>query len=301
MKTFAKAPLALAITALLAAPYALAGDNDFDTDAKMDVDVENDIEVEIGHEIENDIWVELDLKADVVDPNHFSIATIDRKQFTNENSVYDDETDNDSTATGSGNRASGNMGVNVASGGLNSQANDAAISKGSDNGSTTTTTTTTEYDYYPTSYHGGVWKPTEETTVETDEAMVFAKAATFSIQSSSNGIYNNDATNNNAGTTDSFNRASGNLGVNMAAGFGNAQHNGMALSVGNNSSAEATVAGVQAVYNNELDNEVSCGCGNTNNSYLTNSFNRASGNVGVNIASGNANMQSNTLSIARAK
>ena len=38
MKTFEKAPLALAISALLVAPAALA-DNSFDTDSYMDSDV----------------------------------------------------------------------------------------------------------------------------------------------------------------------------------------------------------------------------------------------------------------------
>lgn len=293
MKTFAKAPLALAIAALFASSYALAGgnssSNDFDTDAYLDVDVENDITVEIGHEIESDIWVELDMKADVKDPDHFSIATIDRKQYSDNNTVYDDETVNNTSVENSGNSASGNMGVNMASGGLNTQANDAAISKGSD-GDTTVTTK----HYYGPKYLG--------TTQDTYESMVFAKAATFSIQSGSNNSYDNDGTDNDATANNSFNSASGNLGVNMAAGFGNAQHNGMALALGQNSSAEATVVGVQSVYDNELDNDVACGCvTNNNNSSLTNSFTSASGNVGVNIASGNANMQSNTLSIARSK
>lgn len=289
MKTFAKAPLAMAIAALFASSYALASEpsssNDFDTDAYMDVDVENDITVEIGHEIESDIWVELDMEADVEDPDHFSIATVDRKQYSDNNTVYDDETVNNTSVENSGNSASGNMGVNMASGGLNTQANDAAISKGSD-GTTTTT--------YKVPYVGSVEKEYD--------SMVFAKAATFSIQSSSNNSYDNDGTDNDATANNSFNSASGNLGVNMAAGFGNAQHNGMTLAVGQNSSAEATVVGVQSVYDNELDNDVACGCTtNNNNSSLTNSFNSATGNVGVNIASGNANMQSNTLSIARAK
>lgn len=309
MKTFAKAPLALAIAALFTSSYALAGggsSNDFDTDAYLDVDVENDITVEIGHEIESDIWVELDMKADVLDPNHFSIATVDRKQYSDNNTVYDDQSDNDALVTGSGGGASGNIGVNVAAGGLNSQANDAAISKGSTEEMTTTTTVTeTEYEWVG-GYHGS-YKPTKETVTSssTDEAMVFAKAANFSIQSSSGNSFDNDATQNNAKVSGSFGGASGNLGVNAAAGFGNAQHNSMTLALGQNSSAEATVVGVQSIYDNELDNDtVGCGCSldvNTNTAELYNSFGGASGNIGVNIASGNLNMQSNTLSIARSK
>ncbi|MDR5885711.1 hypothetical protein [Vreelandella janggokensis] len=306
MKTFAKAPLAMAIAALLAAPYALASgsSNDFDTDAYMDVDVENDITVEIGHEIESDIWVELDMKADVLDPNHFSIATVDRKQYSDNNTVYDDQSDNDALVTGSGGGASGNIGVNVSAGGLNTQANDAAISKGS-TGEQTTTTTTTTNEYKNILGHWVKTDTTVEESVTTDEAMVFAKAANFSLQSSSNNNFDNDATQNNAKISGSFGGASGNLGVNAASGFGNAQHNSMALALGQNSSAEATVVGVQSVYDNDLDNDtVGCGCNldvNTNTAELHNSFGGASGNIGVNIASGNLNMQSNTLSIARAK
>jgi len=293
MKTFAKAPLALAVAALFASSYALASDkstNDFDTDAYLDVDVENDITVELGHEIESDIWVELDMKADVKDPNHFSIATVDRKQYSDNNTVYDDETVNSSTATHSGNNSGGNMGANVASGGLNSQANDTAISKGS-SGETTETTR-----YY--SSHGHY----QGSTQDTYEAMVFAKAANIAVQSSSNNEFDNDGTTNVAGASNSFNGAAGNLGVNMAAGYGNGQSNGMTLAVGQNSSAEAMVAGVQSIYDNELDNDVACNCTvNTNTSFLSHSFNDAVGNVGVNIASGNANLQSNTLSIGYSK
>ncbi|SDM88115.1 hypothetical protein [Vreelandella arcis] len=305
MKTFAKAPLAMAIAALLAAPYALATDNNtFDTDAKLDVDFEKEITVEIGHEIESDVWVELDMKADVLDPNHFSMATINREQFTDDNTVEDDQTDNTSKVYGSGGGAKGNIGVNVSSGGLNSQGNDAALSKGSTGEMTTETTVTeTEYSYYP---WGGL-KDKEETTTSTsttDEAMVFAKAATFSIQSSSNNEYDNDATQNSALVEGSFGGAAGNIGVNVASGFGNGQHNAMSLALGQNSSAEATGVSVQTLYGNDLDNDVTCNCtptSNSNDATLKNSFGGAHGNIGVNIASGNANLQSNTLSIARSK
>ncbi|QFU02688.1 hypothetical protein FIU83_13675 [Halomonas sp. THAF5a] len=295
MKTFAKTPLALAITALLAAPYALAtntgggdSDNEFSTSAALDVTVENSIDVEVNHKVDNDIDVDLTLDATVHDPDHFSTATVDRKQYMDGNTVYDDLSNNSAGTLNSGNNAQGNIGVNIASGGLNGQANDAAISKGSEGETTETYTVDTIFG--------------EKEVEKTYESMVFAKAATFSIQSSSNNSYDNDGTTNSAGASDSFNTASGNLGVNMAAGFGNGQHNGMTLAVGQNSSAEATVAGVQTVYGNELDNDVACGCTvNTNTASLTNSFNNATGNVGVNIAAGNANLQSNTLSIARAQ
>ncbi|SER54653.1 hypothetical protein SAMN04487958_101517 [Vreelandella subterranea] len=292
MKTFAKAPLAMAIAALLAAPYALATtpiptpeDDSYVTDSTITSDWTNTVDVSVSHTVTNAIDVDLDVTVD--DPaDHFSAATIDRKQISGDNIVNDHAgSTNNATINNSGNGATGNIGVNMASGGLNSQANDAAISKGSEG--TTTTTFSIPTPLGPVSGSKNY------------DAMVFAKAATFSLQSGSNNEYNTGDTTNAARVTDSFNNASGNLGVNMAAGFGNAQNNGMTLAAGQNSSAEATIAGVQSVDNTTLN--AACGCGDSNTSTLSNSFQRASGNVGVNVASGNANMQSNNLSIARSK
>lgn len=307
MKTFAKAPLALAISALLVAPYALAtgSDNDFDTDAYLDVDVENDIRVEIEHEVTNDIWVEIDMEMDADPADHFAAATIDRKQFNDDNIVKTEKSDNDAAVNGSaGTGASGNIGINVAAGDLNKQANDTAIAKGS-------TGLAPEDDTRSASFCGpwGCGGGGEE---EQDASMVFAKAATFSVQSSSNNSYYNDGTENSAELGGSaLTRASGNIGVNIAAGAGNDQHNGMALAVGQDSSAEATTGGVQVSYGNVSDNDLYEASVGPFTVYVQNNENDASlggsaltganGNIGVNIASGNGNMQSNTLSIARAQ
>ncbi|WP_083023734.1 hypothetical protein [Vreelandella lionensis] len=140
--------------------------------------------------------------------------------------------------------------------------------------------------------------------------MVFAKAATYSIQSSSNNSYDNDGTTNSAVIDNSMNNVSGNIGVNVASGAGNVQNNAMTLAVGQGSSAEATTGGVQVSYNNVSDNDLYAAnvgpftvsvANNTNNAVLNNALASAAGNVGVNISSGNGNMQSNTLSIARAQ
>lgn len=306
MKTFAKAPLAVAIAALLAAPYALAqtaqsfggnGSNDFDTDAYLDVDVENEISVSLEHNVTNSIDVTVDLDMDAEEADHFAAATIDRKQFTDDNAVYSDKSTNTATATDSGNNAKGNIGINVASGDLNKQANDTSIASGNsdvENGEPGLSA-----QFFPG------WGDKDD-----DASMVFAKAATYSIQSSSNNSYDNDGTSNTASLSNSLNNASGNLGANFASGAGNVQNNAMTLAVGQGSSAEATTGGVQVSYNNVSDNdlyEASVGPftvyvrNNTNTATLSDSLNNAAGNVGVNIASGNGNMQSNTLSIARAQ
>ncbi|OJA05165.1 hypothetical protein [Halomonas sp. QHL1] len=297
MKTFAKAPLAVAIAALLAAPYALA--NDFNTDSDLDVDVDNDITVALTHEVTNAIDVDVDLTVTATDADHFAAATIDRKQFTDDNAVKSELSDNNSTVTGSGNGATGNIGINVASGDLNKQANDTAIASGESDAGGNGPGASSMFWWTP---GGG--------SADDDASMVFAKAATFAIQSSSNNRYYNDGTTNNASLDNSLNNVSGNIGANVAAGAGNVQNNAMTLAVGQGSSAEASTGGVQVSYNNMSDNDLVVESanwwsveltGNTNTAAMNNSLANASGNVGVNIASGNGNMQSNTLSIARAQ
>ena len=312
MKTFAKAPLAVAIAAFLAAPCALAqysgsngsnGSNDFDTDAYLDVDVENDISVSLEHNVKNsiDVGISYEMVADPAD--HFSAATIDRKQFTDDNAVKSDFTENNSELIGSGNGATGNIGINVASGDLNKQANDTAIASGNQGGEGGEQLTSMMWG----GHNGGGGN--NGGNGNDDAAMVFAKAATFSIQSSSNNSYDNDGTTNSAVLNNSLNNVSGNIGVNMASGAGNIQNNAMTLAVGQDSSAEATTGGVQVSYNNVSDGDLGVAHAgwsvyvqnNSNNAQLNNALSGAAGNVGVSIASGNGNMQSNTLSIARAQ
>ncbi|WP_083023735.1 hypothetical protein [Vreelandella lionensis] len=123
----------LAIAALLAAPYALAeynGSNDFDTDAYLDVDVENDISVALEHSVANSIEVGVTFEMEAASADNFAAATIDRKQFTDDNAVYSDKSVNNAGVTGSSNNATGNIGINVASGDLNKQANDTSIASG---------------------------------------------------------------------------------------------------------------------------------------------------------------------------
>jgi hypothetical protein len=143
-----------------------------------------------------------------------------------------------------------------------------------------------------------------------------AEAGSFSLQS----LYNNDFNTGNAdvpGNTDpadqspelentiitntitidqAGNGASGNIGLNAAAGAFNIQKNALVIaSVTGGHLAEATSGVLQnSQYGDTVVEDV------TNNLSLTNSLNGASGNIGVNLASGVNNIQLNTLTIANA-
>ncbi|PRY72627.1 hypothetical protein [Halomonas ventosae] len=218
MKTFQKAPLALAITALMAAPYALA--NEFETNSDINSDFTNSIDVELMHSSDTDKAFRV--RVGVRDPaRHYSGATVDSKQLNDNNDVENIASDNNATVEeGVGAGASGNIGINVAAGDNNSQANDAALSA-------------------------------------SDAARVFGQAAAFSAQSSSNNNVRNSGSPNNAVVGgSSLQDATGNIGLNVAAGVANAQQNSLAASANTNSgSADATAGGVQTAYNNTTNNE----------------------------------------------
>ncbi|WP_108448138.1 hypothetical protein [Halomonas sp. BN3-1] len=214
MKTFEKAPLALAISALLVAPAALA-DNSFDTDSYMDSDVNNRYDVHIKND--SHTYKRLGaLGGALITDDNYSGATVDSKQFSDNNYATQDLTTNDATLGGNALQgAAGNIGANVAAGDNNQQANDAALSS-------------------------------------SDAATVFGQAASFSFQSNSNNMTGITGSPNTALMGgNALRNASGNVGVNVAAGIGNAQHNSLAAAVNTASgSADATTGGVQASYNN---------------------------------------------------
>ncbi|WP_442489046.1 hypothetical protein [Halomonas litopenaei] len=213
MKTFEKAPLALAISALLVAPAAMA--NDFETNSSIDSEVTNGIDVHIFNDSHNYKYVGALGGALFLDDN-YSGATVDSKQLSNNNDATQTLTTNDATLGGNALQgASGNIGANVAAGDNNQQANDAALSS-------------------------------------SDAATVFGQAASFSFQSASNNMTDiNGSPNTALMGGNALRNASGNIGVNVAAGVGNAQHNSLAASVNTASgSADATTGGVQASYDN---------------------------------------------------
>lgn len=136
-------------------------------------------------------------------------ATVDDTQLSSDNRIVNQATENDASVSGSLGGASGNAGVNVASGDNNQQANAAAVSTA-------------------------------------DAAFVFGLPVNGNAHASINvtqGSYRNRVINystpNNASLTDSAGGASGNVGINIAAGNYNQQKNDMAVA----SNEEALSAG----------------------------------------------------------
>ena len=317
MTNFKKAPIALAIATLLASGYALAGGgshgNDFETNSSINSTFDNNIDVSLKHD--SSTTTRLYVKGGVrIYGKNYAGSTVDSKQLQDGNVVINDLVENDASVGGNALRgASGNIGVNVASGDNNQQANDAALAA-------------------------------------SDARHVFGQASTFSAQSSSNNTAINTGTQNTANLGGNALRgASGNIGANIASGAGNAQQNTFSATVAKNGSAVATGGGVQASsgnmsYNAPGDIETtettlsssassssssdaeakswpayaaasssamaSSSAGATsvtttvsqmqNNtaSIDGNALRGASGNIGANVASGNNNMQRNSLAVA---
>lgn len=237
MKTFQKAPLALAITALMVAPYALADrDHEHDLYTSLDTEFENDISVDLEHNSTTD--KEFDIRVRVrSNPGNYSGALVDSKQVVDYNEVMNIDSENTARVGGNAGRdfggsggeggeggavgeaVSGNIGINVAAGDNNAQANDAALSA-------------------------------------SDANRVFGQAEAYSAQSTTANTVTNHGSPNDARMAGSALRgATGNIGVNIAAGVGNVQQNSLAASSNTSSgSARATAAGQQTAYANYTDN-----------------------------------------------
>jgi len=222
MKTFHKAPLALAITALMVAPAAFAqSSDDFSASSSIDSTFMNSIDVDLSHS--SDTRKNFRVNVRVTDrPDNYSGALVDSKQFTSGNAVENQRSENNATVgsdTASG--ASGNVGINVAAGDNNAQANDAALAA-------------------------------------SDARDIFGQAEIYSAQDAAGNLTANVGSPNSAVLgSNSLQGATGNIGVNIAAGTSNAQQNSLAASANENSgggSVRATVGGVQQTYGNETAN-----------------------------------------------
>lgn len=181
----------------------------------------------------------------------------------------------------------GNIGVNVGAGVGNAQSNDAAIttlaSSGHGNGGGD--------DDDKNSNNGG----------GKGAAGALSHAMVFSTQAS----LGNYATTHTYGTNyravldgDALRDVQGNVGVNVAAGVGNAQSNGMAASVADASIAKSSADSEQLSLFNELQS--ACGDLDVFARFGDNALQAASGNIGVNVAAGVGNLQHNGLAIAAA-
>ncbi len=217
-------------------------------------------------DIVNSIWVIGDVFAyGEIDVASESGAVVDQDQTTAANASMGDG-DNHAYLSGNALRsASGNIGANVAAGVGNAQANDTALS-----------------------------------SVDGDD--VFAHAMVFSSQETGINLGTDDGYADNqlfytASASDNvLASASGNIGLNVAAGVGNAQTNALAASVNSSGTiAKATADSEQFTIWNTLAAE----CDLDNTAFLSgNALSGAVGNIGVNIAAGVGNAQHNGLAIA---
>lgn len=196
--------------------------------------------------------------------NSESSAIVDQDQLIQDNwSLGDGDHDADLTDSAL-NAAQGNIGVNVAAGVGNAQANDTALSS-------------------------------------VDGERVFASAMVFSSQASYfNYASSSDSETYYSATLDgdALADAKGNIGVNVAGGVGNGQTNAMAASVNSSGTiATATADSEQDAWLNTLATDYDL---DTFATLGGNALSNAQGNIGANVAAGVGNLQHNGLSIATA-
>ena len=243
----------LAATLLaIAAPAAFAeGD---DADIYSNWDMYNSIYV-IG-----DIWA-----GGYIRVKSESGALVDQDQTTDANWSLGDGDNTATVGESAQSDAQGNIGANVAAGVGNAQANDVALSS-------------------------------------VDGEKVFASAMIFNSQYTDSNLGTDAGNADNqlfydATVTDNaLADASGNIGLNVAAGVGNAQTNALAASVNSSGTiAKASADSEQTTFWNTL----AADCDLDNTALLSGSaLSGAVGNIGVNIAAGVGNAQHNGLAIA---
>ena len=161
--------------------------------------------------------------------------------------------------------ATGNVGVNIASGIDNAQSNNAALSS-------------------------------------IDSGNVFGNAQVFSSQTSTGGGTINNF--NLAATVGdgALAGATGNVGVNVASGLGNVQNNSLAL-VSSTPAGQSSAKGALVATDDSTQWAGGTVSGSFNSAAMlgAGALNGATGNIGVNIASGGGNLQHNGLAVASIK
>ncbi|MBU2753624.1 hypothetical protein HFU84_02195 [Acidithiobacillus sp. CV18-2] len=162
--------------------------------------------------------------------------------------------------------ASGNISVNLASGVDNQQSNSTALSA-----------TSNTYNKQRSVDYAAAKAATNQTSV------LNGSVDTNVIDSTTVG--------GNAGQG-----ASGNIGINVASGAQNQQQNGLAMAAIASSKALGT-ASAPVLQNAAFNGSMSM-CSDYSATVSGNALQNATGNIGLNIASGNNNQQSNTLAIA---
>ncbi|WP_117233082.1 beta strand repeat-containing protein [Vibrio maerlii] len=197
--------------------------------------------------------------------------------------IGDDDTamsfENTTKVTGSFNGVTGIVGVNNAAGQANAQANNAALASDSDASSTL----------------GSV--ATAALSLQESDGVDIALYESYSNEASITGSFNNSV--------------KGIIGVNVAAGQANLQANSAALSVNESAVESVAVAGNAQLIGANLDEGANDGSNRglgtpmtvtledfQNTAKLDNSFNQSNGILGVNIASGQLNAQTNNVAVA---
>jgi len=217
MKTQLKMTLiASAVAALVASPVmASEGGHDGHHDRhgdvikkKVDIDVEMDMTL---NRLVRDLEVNAQAGASAIDHQFIHANDVNNQKLTNNASLGDEV----------GNGASGNIGMNVSAGDTNVQDNAAALAA-----------VDAGFVFGESTAHVGV-----------DQSNLLN--TTFN-----SGVMNNASIGQNA-----FANASGNIGVNVAAGTGNGQKNTMAASVSTARVANASLSSSQESVGNNIRNE----------------------------------------------
>ncbi|MGE8064686.1 heme utilization protein [Pseudomonas sp. NPDC089569] len=133
--------------------------------------------------------------------------------------------------------------------------------------------------------------------------LVDATAKAMDNQRSTGNRILNEGTQNNAEMSSSASGASGNVGVNVAAGDGNQQDNAAAIANAGATSALDNsfvfgTANSTAKVTQYSDNNKVYNYGSTASGVMSGSGNGGSGNMGINVAGGDLNQQKNTMAIA---
>ncbi len=116
-------------------------------------------------------------------------------------------------------------------------------------------------------------------------------------QSSTGNAVINQGTRNGAAIENSAGNSNGNLGVNVAAGDANQQDNAAAIATADESFIFGSAYASSAATQNNSGNAVA-NYSTTSSASLTNSANGSSGNIGINLTTGDFNQQKNNLAIA---
>lgn len=136
-------------------------------------------------------------------------------------------------------------------------------------------------------------RPTISGEINTDSAAIAVIDNRQSI--SNNEAYNDKLTNSSSIENHVAADASGNIGMNVAAGDNNTQDNAASLSATDASFAFG-MADAEVFVNQNGSSNYTMNYGVTNSAGISNNaFNGAAGNIGVNVASGNNNEQKNAL------